>query len=50
MADTAVQAKDQTPSIQGAPKAPDALETRLAAISPPQGLMAAARAGSGLPS
>jgi Fe-S cluster assembly protein SufD len=56
MADTVVQAKDQTPSIQSASKAPDALETRLAAISPPQGLMAAARAdalarlrGMGLP-
>ena len=56
MADTAVQAKDQTPSIQGALKVPDALEMRLAAISPPQGLMASARAdalarlrGMGLP-
>lgn len=45
MADTAVRTKDQTPSVEGTAKAPNALDARLAAISLPQGgFTAAARA------
>ena len=45
MADTAVQTRDQTPSVEGSPKAPNALDARLGAISLPQGgFTAAARA------
>ena len=45
MADTAVQTKDQTPSVEGAVRVPNALDARLAAISLPQaGFTAAARA------
>ena len=37
MADTAVKAKDQTPSVEGAPKPAGALDARLAALTLPQG-------------
>lgn len=44
MADTAVKTKDQTPSIEGAPKPAGALDARLATLSLPQdGFAAAAR-------
>ncbi|MCZ0961573.1 SufB/SufD family protein [Paracoccus benzoatiresistens] len=42
MADTAVKAKDQTPTIDGAPKPAGALDARLAALSLPQGGFTAA--------
>lgn len=41
MADTAVRAKDQTPTIEGAAKPAGALEARLAALDLPQGGFAA---------
>ncbi|SNR64971.1 SufD family Fe-S cluster assembly protein [Paracoccus sediminis] len=43
MADLAVRTKDQTPSIEGAPKPAGALDARLAALNLPQGGFAAAR-------
>lgn len=42
MADTAVKAKDQTPTIEGAARPVNALEARLAALNLPQGGFAAA--------
>lgn len=42
MADTAVQAKDHTPSVEGTAKPAGALEARLAALTLPQGGFAAA--------
>lgn len=44
MADLAVRAKDQTPSVEGVTKPAGALDARLAALTLPQGAFAAARA------
>lgn len=43
MADTAVRAKDQTPTVEGSPRPATALDARLAALTLPQGGFAARR-------